>query len=63
MVDICKLQEERGARRFGTCNQCGIVSLQDKKMRRISLIGVSFCLCKNCYVEFIEKIEEELAEE
>lgn len=34
-----------------------------QKMRRISLIGVSFCLCKNCYAEFIEKIEEELAEE
>lgn len=62
MITIEKLKELDGAMRFGSCNSCGLTSIESDSLIRIkaSADGKDFssiCLCKECAERFLEVLE------
>ena len=56
-MKIQKLCNQKGAVRFGNCNECGKGSKEDSDMVRISFeCNTSICLCNKCLSRFIQDI-------
>ena len=56
-MKIQKLCNQKGAVRFGNCNECGKGSKDDPDMVRIFFQSrTSICLCNKCLNRFIQDI-------
>lgn len=46
---IEKLSKCKNASKYGTCTECGVSESETHNLYRLKFIGVSICLCQECF--------------